>query len=272
MAALVEEWLNACNECTRTGNEEPMIKFRQKREAKPWRMEKTAVSVINVSSSTYTVEDYFDGVKRVPSETMRAMTIDRQQSHFWVEVGAWTATPEYTQLYFGRIDTIDQVRALQQRYGVPDSCVAEDRRYLPSETDKDCVRFGWRGLEGTARKTWTMKNEQTGMMENFPHSDPKISAVGGGGGVYYYQFSADHLKDILFAALNKRGIKWNLPRNVNPLYLEHLKSEAKEEIRPGVWRYVEQRQNANHGIDTSTMMLAIAVVVGLVRFKLGETV
>lgn len=272
MTLLVEEWLRACNEATRTGNEEPIIKFRQKREAKPWRMEKTAVSVINVSSSAYTVEDYFDGAKKVPGEQLRAMTVDRQQTHFWVEVGAWSPAPEYTQLYFGRVDTIDQVRALQLRYGVPDSCVAQDRRYQPSETDKDCARFGWRGLMGVAKKTWTMLDETTQQMANFPHSDPKISAVGGGVSVYFYEFSGDHMKDILFAAINGKGFRWNLPRNVNPLYLEHLRSEAKQEVRPGVWKYVEVRQNANHGIDTSAMMVTIAVVAGVVRFKLAESV
>lgn len=270
MRLLVEEWLNACNEATRTGNEEPMIKFRQKREAKPWRMEKTAVSVINVSSSTYTVEDYFDGTKRVPGEIMRAMTVDRQQTHFWVEIGAWSPAPEYTQLYFGRVDTVDQLCALQARYGVPATCVAEDRRYLPSETDRDCARFGWRGLMGVGKKTWTLKNEATGLLENYPHSDLKTSNVGGATSVFFYEFSSDHMKDILFAALNGKGLKWNLPRNVNQLYLEHLKSEAKQEVRPGVWRYVEVRQNANHGIDTSAMMLTIAVVANIVRFKLSE--
>lgn len=270
MTLLVEEWLNACNEATRTGNEEPMIKFRQKREAKPWRMEKTAVSVINVNASDYTVEDYFNGTKRAPNEVMRAMTIDRQQTHFWVEVGAWSATPEYTQLYFGRIDTIDQIRAIQQRYGVPDSCVAEDRRYLPSETDRDCARFGWRGLMGVAKKTWTLANESTGALENFPHSDVKTSNIGGNVSVWFYEFSGDHMKDILFSSINGKGFRWNLPRNVNQLYIEQLKSEAKQEVRPGVWRYVEVRQNANHGIDTSTMMLTIAVIAGIVRFKLSD--
>lgn len=269
MDLLVEEWLNACNEATRTGNEEPMIKFRQKREAKPWRVEKTAISVINTAASTYTVADYFDGQKRVDGELMRSMTIDRQQTHFWVEVGAWTPAPSYTQLYFGRVDTIDQVRALQLRYGVPDSCVAEDRRYLPSETDRDCAQFGWRGLMGVGKKTWTLKNETTGELENYPHSDPKLSPVGGGAVVYFYEFSGDHMKDILFNALNGKGFKWALPRDVSPIYLEHLKSEAKQEVRPGVWRYVEIKQNANHGLDCSSMQVAIAVVAGIVRFTLA---
>jgi hypothetical protein len=190
-----------------------------------------------------------------------------------VEVGAWVPGPEYWQLFFGRLDTVDQVRALQLRYGVPDSCVAEDRRYLPAETDRDCAWYGWRGLAGMARKTWSMKNEATGQMEIYPHRDPKQSSSGTGANglpVLFYEFSADHMKDILFSAINGRGFPWRLPKDVNPLYVEHLKSEAKKEVRPGVWRYVEVRQNANHGIDTSAMMLCIGVVAGLVQLKLTE--
>ena len=272
MKLLVDEWLAARNEMTRTGNEEPTIKFRQKREALPWKVEKTAVNLISTKDSAHTVEDYFDGTKRAPGEILRSMTIDRQQTHFWVEVGAWAPAPEYTQLWFGRVDTIDQARAVQQRYGVPDSCVAEDRRYQPSETDKDCARFGWRGLQGSSagRKTWTMVNPATNLMDVFPHSDPKFSNVGGSISVPFYEFSPDHMKDILFNCLNGRGFKWNLPRNASTLYLEHLKSEAKEQVRPGVWRYVEQKQNANHGLDTSSMQMAIAVIAGIVRFKLDD--
>lgn len=273
MTFLVEEWLNARNEATRTGNEEPMQKFRQKREAKPWRIEKTAINLINIES-THTVAEYAPAAgqppRLTPNETLRAMTVDRQLTHFWVEIGAWSSAPEYTHMYFSRVDTIDQVRALQQRYGVPDSCVGEDRRGWPNETDKDCARYGWRGLMGVGRKTWAMENPTTKQIDVYPHSDPKYANLGAGVSVPFYEFSADHMKDILFAALNKKGFPWRLPKDVNPLYLEHLKSEAKEEVRPGVWRWVEIRQNANHGIDTSAMMLTIAIVAGIVRFKLDE--
>jgi hypothetical protein len=272
MSLLVEEYLQARNEMTKGGNEEPLIKFQQKREARPWRIERSAVNIISTSQSTYTVEDYFDGTKRAPGETFRAMTIDRQQTHFWIEVGAWSPTPEYTQLFFGRVDTIDQARQVQQQYRILDSCVGEDRRYQPGQTDQDCARFGWRGLAGSTqgRKTWTMSNPATGKLDSFPHSDPKYASIGGNVSVPFYEFSPEHMKDILFNCLNGRGFIWNLPKNCSQTYLEHLKSEVKEQVRPGVWRYVEVKQNANHGIDTSSMMLAIAVIAGLVRFAVDD--
>lgn len=265
MKLLTEEWLNARNELTRNGNEEPTIKFRQKREAKPWRVEKSAVNLITIKSG-YRVEDYADG-EPTADEAMRVMSVDRQQTHWWVLVGAWSREPKFTLLYFGRIDTIDSVRAIQQQYRVPDGCVCEDRRYQPSETDKDCARFGWRGMMGVPRKTWVMRNEATGQMDVYPYSEPRWSSVGGGVSVPFYEASMAHAKDLLFNAVNGKGFRWDMPENLTPLYLEQLKSEVKENVG-GKWVYREVKQNFNHAIDVSAMAIIIAIIADIVRFKL----
>lgn len=265
MSLLAEQFCIAENEFAKTGSDDARRVFRQKREARAWVEERQTLTV-STEASDYTTAQFWDGA-RIPGELHRFMTVDRQQSHFWVEVGAWTEAPEYWQLYFGRVDTIDQVRALQQRYGVPDPCGAQDRRYQQAMVDADCQRFGWRGMEGVKKKTWTLRNETTGLLENFPHSDVLWSAIGGGS-VPYFQFSSNHCKDIVANAVGGRGFKWKLPKDVNPLYLEHLKAEEKREVRPGVWEWVEVKQNANHGWDTSAMMVAVAIVAGLVRFTL----
>lgn len=269
MEMLVKEWLEACNELERSGNDEYVVKFRQKREAKPWRMEKSAINLLRAADSSYAMSDFSDG-RSVEKETMRAMTVDRQLNHFWCEIGAFTSEPAYRQLFFGRVDTIDQVRQLQERYRVPNYCVAEDRRGWPSLTDNDCARFGWRGMMGVVRKTWTMRNDDTGELENFPHSEPRMSNVGQTS-VPFYEFSADHCKDILSSAIETaKPISWFWGRDVSKLYLDHLKAEEKQEVRPGVWRWKEVKQNANHGLDTSSMMVAIGVICGIIRFRLAD--
>ena len=124
-------------------------------------------------------------------------------------------------------------------------------------------------MMGMRKKTWTMRNAATGLMENFPHSDPKFANLGSAT-VAYYEFSSFHCKDIVANAASGRSFAWHLPKDFNPLYPEHLKAEEKREVRPGVWEWVEVKQNANHGFDCSAMMVAIAVVVGLVRFTLSD--
>lgn len=268
MRLLAEQFCQAQNEFAKTGSDEARRVFRQKREGKAWRVERQTLT-FDTSSSDYTTEQFWNG-ERIPQEAARFMVIDRQQSHFWVEVGAWTAAPEYQQLYFGRIDTTDQLREVQRRYNVPDSCVAQDRRYDSRRVDEDCVRFGWRGMMGVKKKTWTMMNESTQLMENFPHSDPKFSNIGAALPAPYYEFSSHHCKDIVANAIAGKSFKWKLPRNVNPLYLDYLKGEEKREVRPGVWEWVEVKQNANHALDTSAMMVCIAIIAGLVRFTMEK--
>lgn len=267
MRLLAEEWVNACNTLVRAGDENPTIEFRTKREARPWIVERKVVSVF-APKSGFTVGTYADG-SAIPDEQIRFLAIDRQQDHWWAEVGAFSTAqgPRYRQLWFGRIDTRDQLRELQLRYRVPDGCVAQDRGYRPSDVDKDCADFGWRGMRGFARKTWTMRDETSGQMINFPFSDPQVSDYRGGD-VYFYNWSGDWFKDILSLALEGKGdLKWELPEDVNPLYLEHLKGEHKVEIRPGVWEWKEVKTNApNHGLDTSAMMLCVATIAGVLRY------
>ena len=267
MKLLAEQFCIAENEFHRTSSTEARRVFRQKREARAW-IEPRQTIAITHGTGDYTVAQFANG-ERVAGETARFMVLDRQQTHWWVEIGAWLPAPEYRQLYFGRIDTIDQVRAIQQRYGVPDSCVAQDRRYKPSDVDADCLRFGWRGLEGVRKKTWTLRNEATGLLENYPHSDVLFAAINGGSAPYY-QFSSNHCKDIVATAVSGEGFKWSCASDANPIYFEHLKAEEKKELRPGVWEWVEVKQNANHGLDTASMMICIAVIAGLVRFTVEK--
>jgi hypothetical protein len=266
MRLLVQQWVEAENEFAKTGSDEARRVFRQKREARAWVEERRTITV--AGGSEYAIADYFDG-KKTPNELHRFMTVDRQLRGRWVEIGAFAPGPAYRQLFFGLVDSTDQVRALQLRYGVPDSCVAQDRRYEPNEVDKECVRYGWRGMVGHKKKTWTMLNEATGLMENFPHSEPRFSNVGAEPAVFY-DFSSYHTKDIVATAASGQSFPWLLPRDVNPLYPAHLKAEEKKEVRPGAWEWVEVKQNANHGFDTSSMMVAVAVVAGLVKFTLSD--
>lgn len=260
MRLLVEEFLNARNELLDTGDESSLIKFRQKREARSWKVSKTAVNLFTSQETKYAVAD-FEAGKTVPGEVFRGAAIDRQQDHFWMEVGAVAAGPEYWHLWFGRCDTEEQCAAVLERYGVKPNRVVMDRRYKPALTDAACLRFGWRGMEGYARKTWTLADETSGEMANFPHSDPKWANLHGQE-VPYYQFSSGHMKDIIANALGGRGFKWRLPSDVNPVYLEHVQAEAKQP--DGSWR--EVKVNApNHGLDTSSMMLAMLTVAGIFK-------
>jgi hypothetical protein len=267
MHLLVEEFCASENHWIRQGDDKMKIEFRTKREARPWIVEKKTMNLF-VKSADYKYSDFANG-ESIPDEVVRFMAIDRQQDHWWVEIGAFSSQtgPRYRQLHFGRIETRDQLRQLQLRYKVADACVCQDRGFRPSDVDRDCAEFGWRGMRGYGRKTWTMRDEYTNSLINFPYSEPRISDYRGGD-VYYYDFSGDYFKDVLSIALEQKGdLKWELPDDVNPLYVEQIKGESKVEVRTGVWEWREVKNNApNHGLDTSSMMLCMATIAGIIRY------
>lgn len=267
MKLIVEEFALAHNHAIRTGDDTMRQEFRTKRQALPWIVERKVLNVF-VPKSDYAVADFADG-KPIEHEAIRMMAIDRQQDHWWAEIGAFsTATgPRYRQLWFGRVDTRTGLRMLQQRYKVADQCVAQDRGYRPADVDHDCAEFGWRSMRGYGRRTWTMRDENTGQIINFPFSEPHASDYRGGD-VWFYNWSGDYFKDVLQSALEGKGdLKWELPSDVNPLYLEHLKGESKVEVRSGVWEWREVKHNApNHGLDTSAMLLCMATIANVLRY------
>jgi hypothetical protein len=119
MRLLVEEFCEAENHHVRQGDDKMKIEFKTKREARPWIVEKRVVNLF-VQKSDYSTAQFANG-EQIDAEQIRFMAIDRQQDHWWVEIGAFASAtgPVYRQLYFGRIETRDQLRQLQQRYKVP---------------------------------------------------------------------------------------------------------------------------------------------------------
>lgn len=128
-------------------------------------------------------------------------------------------------------------------------------------------------MKGFARRTWPLRDENTGQLVNYPFSDPQVSDYRGGD-VYFYNWSGDYFKDVLSSALEGRGdLKWELPADVNPIYLEHIRGEHKVEVRTGIWEWREVKSNApNHGLDTSAMMLCVATIAGLIRYHVPQAV
>jgi hypothetical protein len=274
METLAAQFCAAENAFAKTGDETERKNFMQKKEARFWVEEHNTIEIFSGSEkSGYTTQTYKGAA--VAGEVGRHMTLDRQKDHWWVEIGAWSTQPTltYRQLFFGRVDSLGMARTLQAEYGVQDWAVAQDRAYMPSEVDRDCLNYGWSGLEGskTKRKRWTQRDEASGKIVAFPTSDVFLSPINGTT-VPYAQFDGEYFKDLLSTALSKEGgITWMLPEDANPLWFEHIAGEEKKEVRPGVFEWHETKNNAdNHGLDTSVMQLVIASVRGIIQTKPEE--
>lgn len=273
LADLAKEYCLAENHFHRTGDAGDRIKFRQKREARSWRILRETITVTNKEASGY-LQSTYEGIgNHVPGELLRCMSIDKQLGHWWAEVGAYSqqdGCTVYRQLFFGRINSRDELREIQHRYGVQDWAVGQDRGYMPAEVDLDCVRFGWNGLEGakTHHKRW-LKRTVAGDMVQLPFSDAIQSPVDGGHLAPFIQFDGDYFKDRLSTAMLGEGpLRHILPDDANPLWAAHIASEEKREVKPGVWWWEKIKGGIdNHGLDTAVMQLVIAAKCGVMRVE-----
>lgn len=244
----------------------------QQRENESWEEQHVTVS-LSGGRSGVKVADFENG-QTWDGEVRRSMTVDRQQGiagdfpHRWVEIRAWRAGGASMQLWFGRVNTKEACREVQQRYNVPDRCVWQDARFEKHQVFQECAEYGWLAVFGTDRSTWVhyTKGPRGEMMKvTLPYSPIQVGLVAGTvQKVRYLLFSEDYFADLLSNLVSGRGVDWLRPDDGLPEYLDHLKAEHKVQRRPGVWSWEKiHSTKANHGWDTSKMAVCFCCVVRL---------
>lgn len=268
--SLVEQFCNAYN-ARRRGFDDGMINFCQQELARPWIEKGESIDLRHGTlEHPYRYSDYTQG-EIWPGEEARALTIDRQKDHFWVLIMAWKKTGDCRQLFFGRVQRVEEVFELQKKYRVPYHHVMEDAGYDEPSVLNDCVRFhekdrtGWVALRGEKQKEF-LHEGRDGKKEKKYYSVPQ-RILHGTDYVFKIYFSADNIKDMLAPRI--RGLtpcRFDLPTDVSLAYVDHVNAEQKIELYPGQfgWQPVPKGK-PNHGWDCTVMQLVFALVKGFVQ-------
>lgn len=141
---LVRDWkalaheLCAAHNARAVGNLEPMIAFRQKREALPWSEE---AFLLDESSPVYELNTEWK------EETERLMTVDCQaEGVYWALICAWSKKGEVRRVWYGRLlsegDLIAKAKEHKAKIVMLDSGFEAKRIYAM------CVRNNWIALKG----------------------------------------------------------------------------------------------------------------------------
>jgi hypothetical protein len=121
---------------------------------------------------------------------------------------------------------------------------------------------------GAEQNSWTHYLNKPGFEPvkiTLPYSPIQRSDMGNGRFAHYVQYNETYMSDILHNLLSGRGVKFEMPDDVNKEYIEHLKAEHKIEKRPGVFKWEKiHSTKANHGRDTSKQAVCFAVVLKLI--------
>jgi hypothetical protein len=277
-ASLIEEKIDAMELAAR-GDMTALRDFKQKAECVPWQEVHLTVE-ISTERNGYTYAQYANGEKW-DGELYRMMSIDRQHGigkdvpHRWVEVRAFKPNGDSRQLWFGRLETKEACRDLQQKLGIIDRCVWQDARFEKHEVFKECVEYGWIAVMGSQQNSWTHYTNNPGQPETkvtLPYSPIQRSVLGPKQDAYYLFFNEEYMSDILHNLISGRGARFEMPDDVSSEYIDHLKAEHKLEKRPGVYKWEKLHSTKpNHGRDTSKQAVAFACLAKLLALPKPTT-
>lgn len=145
---LVEKYLSALN-AYKMGIIELLIQFFQQYLAEP-RSENSIHAVVSeVPISAYEVSSDW------AEEIFRFMSVDVQESEFWIIIRAWAKTGFSRRLWFGKKYNWTELEALQQEFKVHNTHVFIDCAYRTREVYRQCCRHGgWQRIPGLKEALW----------------------------------------------------------------------------------------------------------------------
>ena len=257
-------WLEA-KAAMKIGNTDPLRQFIQKRLAEPWEEDLTDNRAALVGNG-YLASEYANGQK-IDGEAFRFLTVDKQRDHFWAVIRAWRADGASVQLYFGRIETFDQIHDLATRYEVASRLVFVDAQYDTDLVYSAASPMNWTALHGSGQKSFPYKKKNGDIIQR-PFARFAEASTTSGKRCRYAHWASDRVKDILHAHRTGQAAAWDIPDDVSAEYLKQIDSETKREITNSKTKQVEYRwvktRRDNHAWDVEAMQIVAALMLRLI--------
>lgn len=245
--------------------------LRQKRDALPWN-DSLAIERREAMVSTRGKDDVEkDPAARLDGETHRVMTIDKGGDHFWAVVRAWGAGRFSTQLFEGYVASRGgnepDLRAIQERFGVPAQHVFLDVGYEMDEAIQLCADNGWSAVKGEGERKHYLYTPARGRSVERLFSTFNTHKGSRGTTWRYVLLASDPIKDILWRLMNGKGIRWEVLPDASKAYKNHMKAEVRKEVpigkRKQLSHHWETVNRQNHLRDCEYYQVAAALMLGL---------
>lgn len=261
MADLASQFLEARRQ-QKQGVNQAMMDFTRQRRALPWKVDFSTDAVL-LRGAGYNLVDA-NIAEKIVDETERFLTIDRQKDHFWVLVRAWRSSASSRLLYFSRIQTVEQIREIQERFVIDSVRVFEDSGYEAGKAYDDHLKYGWIPLKGSQFNYFPItKNGRTvrRMWSDITH------VKHAGKTVPLIHCASDSIKDILHSLRSGKGADFETPDDAPKIYEDQMNGERKQETKPDrlgrtEWRWHRITKN-NHAWDLEFMQVAAALMLGI---------
>ena len=249
----------------KVGNIDPLRQFIQKRLAESWEEDLTDNRQALVGDG-YRLAEFSQG-QLVENETYRFITVDVQRDHFWVVCRAWRSDGSSRLLFFGRMETYDQIEELRRRMKVSPKMTFVDAQYNTDQVYCATSSNDWTALHGSGQASFAYKKQNGDIIHRAFSKFSEASATNGRKARYAF-WASDRIKDILHAHRTGQAQSWEIPDDAPEEYLKQIDSEAKREIVNGKTKQVEYRwvkvRRDNHGWDVEAMQIVAALMLKII--------
>jgi hypothetical protein len=288
---LAIEFLTALEQ-KRSGMIEAFRQFHQKKLVNPY-SEAFEESRIELKTGEFAMGE------RLPADEVAFTFIlaDYQEGrgsdteHFWVLAAQVRADGSDRLVHYGRMESEEQIRAMQLDLGAPDRCVALDGGHKFLDIAARAARFGWLVLRGEDRELYPhhieVKDKKTGrlmrrlVMRAFSERkkvDPhRGTAKAGKEFAWFINWSNPTIKDFVARLRRGEGPKRELPVDLPETYRSQIDSELPVVVtsnhgasRRTVWRPISANNPNNHAWDCECMRAVLAMIAGVLSLRVEK--
>jgi hypothetical protein len=279
---LAVECIEASQSFDDHGEESKRKDFKQKRLALPWSDDPDDYGGEVLPSGYLMGEEWsdeaanFNGKLCPPPFTdedrtkpmfnrLRFLAVDVQRKGFYGVVRSWSVEGRSRLVWWGYMDSWEDVRNEQRRWGVPDTFVFVDSGDGPNmdEVYRNCASYGWNATKGSGNNEfpWKVSTPYGVKIAYRPYSPAKVVQVGKQS-CRMFMFSNLVLKDSI-TRLRRAGLH-TYPQDAGEEYRKQMQSEHRTRTDAGkpIWLQIGER--ANHLWDCEVIGMLPALMAKLV--------
>lgn len=243
--------------------------------AEPWDDE-MAIDDEPVNLGSYDPAQIGKGMEGIP-----LMTVDVQDTHYWVVVRLWGSPraeggQQSWLLFAGKIETVEELEALPERFKVKPRHVGIDIAHKTNFVSALIVKNGWRGLWGSEKVGFPhpLGQGQRVMREfsTVQYRDPNLGTPLQGRSevrAMYIFWSNDRIKDRLAVLRSAMPGRWHIYAEVPVDYVKQMNSEIKTtKVSPKTGRvtyYWRRVKVHNHCWDCEAENIALGIACGVIE-------
>jgi phage terminase large subunit GpA-like protein len=260
-ADVVWEWKRA-NDLMELGNIEALKVVINESFAEFWEIKREGETVQDLG---HLFENFKKGIRMENGRPVLAVDVQKEK-FYWTLVDFGAQAQRVVD--WGTRLTFEELREVQQKYGVEDRFVVIDSGYDTNAVYRACLANNWIAMKGTDRHSFahTVAGRTVNRIWYRTKADPGMGTGSQGRSwIPLYLFASDGAKNILSNFLARKVGHFELPSEVDDDFVRQATAEVRERTvtKSGREKYWWRHcRKDNHYFDCLVMTTVVAVAAG----------